>query len=263
MDERSRRDVLAAGALGVAAGLGGCLEAQRTSGQADGAEAQQRPPTEETPTVSSEFSEETAERARETGHEVRRAVVKVRQDRGRGQAEATGWVLDADRGHVVTNSHVVRSGETFTVETFDGETGAAERIGYHRDLEPDVALLETDLGGLPDLPTGDSTALETGDPLLTVGHPNSAGEWIITLGRFRTHREGIDWLLSSVPGDRGISGAPLVTLAGDVIGVVSGSTRDAEPLSKPDEVFTELPAPEQSTIAVPVETLLEAVEGWT
>ena len=263
MDERSRRDVLAAGALGVAAGLAGCLEAQQSVGGTDRPEDQQRPPTEGTPTVSSEFSEETAQRARETGHEVRRAVVKVRQDRGRGQAEATGWVLDAERGYVVTNSHVVQGGETFAIETFDGETGSAERIGYHRDLQPDVALLETDLGGLPELPTGDSTALETGDPLLTVGHPGSAGEWIITLGRFQMYREGIDWVLSSVPTDRGNSGGPLVTLEGDVVGVVSGTTRESEPLSKPDEVFTELPEPERSTTASSVEALRASIDEWT
>lgn len=272
MDRRSRRELLAASAVGIGAAVTGCLGRELPGGRSNASEGQrrnptegqQRPPGEDPPTVSSEFSDETTRRARETGLEARRAVVKLERDAGRGTSGGTGWVVDAENGRVVTNSHVVNEAASYSVETFDGDTGTAERVGYHRDLQPDVALLETDLDGLTELPTGDHTALETGDPLVTVGHPGSVGDWIISLGRFQAFREGMSWVFSTVPTDKGNSGGPLVTLDGTVVGVVSGSlSAEDERLSKPDRVFTELPTLEGSTTATDAGTLRESIEEWT
>lgn len=272
MDRRTRRELLAASAVGIGTAVTGCLGRELPGGRSNASEDQRRnsaegqrsPPGEDPPAVSSEFSDGTVRRARETGHEVRRAVVKLEREVGKGRSGGTGWIVDAERGHIVTNSHVVSEAATYSVETFDGDTGTAERVGYHRDLQPDVALLETDLDGLTELPTGDPAALETGDPLVTVGHPGSVGDWIVSLGRFQQFRKGMDLLLSTVPTDEGNSGGPLVTLDGTAVGVVSGSlSADDERLSKPDRVFTELPRVEGPTTATDAGTLRESIEEWT
>ncbi|WP_135302918.1 S1C family serine protease [Haloarcula amylovorans] len=260
---RSRRSVLAS--LAAAAGLSGCsgvverlpddgsaLEeqvrtaAEAASNQVDGKE----PPTEP-------FDDATRERASETGQTVRDSVVVLETDRRRG----TGWAVGD--GQIVTNAHVVMGAPSMSVETFDETTGTAERIGYYDDMRPDLALLETDVS-VPTLSLGDSSDLEYGDPLITVGHPGRLGKWLITLGRFYQRPRGIDWLLSTVPVQQGNSGGPLLTLDGDVVGVVSGSTTggDQPDFSKNETAFTELPETEGQTTAVPEGTLEESLSEW-
>lgn len=195
------------------------------------------------------------------GTRVQESVVALSFDGGKGGG--TGWVVDA--GYVVTNAHIARQRETFQVETFAGETGTAERVGYQKDMNPDVALLETDLTGPPSLPLGDSSSVERGDPLVIVGHPQGVGKWVISLGSFVQHAEGIGWLVTDAPTKNGNSGSPLVTLDGEVVGLVSGGTtmgEEREPVVRSDEVFTEFPEREKLVTANPVETVQQSVEQW-
>ena len=258
MADLSRRRFLAVGAAGVAGALAGCSardELERIGGELQETRRQDADLTSDGP---AEFDDDTRERLRETAVEVRESVVHVGFEMGRG----TGWVLDAEAGHVVTNAHVVRRSDAFTVETFDGETREAEVVGYVSDLDPDVALLQTDLEGLQQLSTGDSDDLSTDDPLLTVGHPGQTGKWIISAGRYDRYLEQADWHLSNVPTSQGNSGGPLVTLDGEVVGLITGTTAPQEsPYSRSDEVFTDLPQVGLTT-AVPIETVAETVERW-
>ena len=258
--EKSRRDVLKAGLTGVAAGIAGCLGLQSelvpetASRDAGDRESQSGDPD------TGEFSSDTFERAEATARDARAGVVTVRGENGSG---GTGWVIDADRGHVVTNSHVVAESTSVSVETFAGASGRATRIGYHESLVPDVALLETNADGLEELPVGDESALEPGDPLVTVGHPGNAGNWIMSIGRHDSYEPGIDWLLSTVPTSRGNSGGPLMTVDGEVVGIVSGSTRESrDDYSKSDELYTELPSTPSLTTSVPATTMVESLDEW-
>lgn len=258
MSDLTRRRFLAVGAAGVAGGLAGCSVRERLDrigGEFRDVRQQDADLTSDGP---AEFDDETRERLRETAVEVRESVVHLGFGRGRG----TGWVLDAESGHLVTNAHVARRSDAFEVETFDGETGEAEPVEYETDLEPDVALLQTDVDGLEPLSTGDSDDLSRDDPLLTVGHPGQTGTWIISAGRYDRYLERIDWHLSNVPTAQGNSGGPLLTLEGDVVGLVSGTTAPQEsPHSRSNRVFTDLPQVGLTT-AVPIETVLETVSEW-
>lgn len=260
MSELTRRELLAVGSAGLAGALAGCsvrerletveTEFDRVRERAAGPDLVSGGPAE--------FDESTRERLRETALEARRSVVYLEYGRRGG----TGWVVDADDGHVVTNAHVAQLGDSFTVETFDGETGRAETVDYESDLDPDVGLLRTDLSGLPALSPGSSDDLSRGDPLLTIGHPSRTGKWIISAGRYDRHLRQIDWLLSTVPSSQGNSGGPLLTAAGAVVGLVSGTTTPEDsPHTRSEEVFTRLPQVGKTT-AAPIETVLELVERW-
>ncbi|MBX0323350.1 serine protease [Halomicroarcula sp. F13] len=274
--EHSRRSFLVSAA--AALGLSGCSElsgfeptSRRDSGATSGettnpqaggvgTDAPLTPSAgTETEPVQQEFSQATRERASEVGTAVRDSVVVLRD----GNAGGTGWVVG--EGEIVTNAHVADGSPTLSVETFDGATGTAERVGYHEDLRPDLALLETDLS-VPPLSLGNVEDLSRGDPLVTVGHPGRLGQWIISLGRYLRVLDGIDWLLSTVPTQRGNSGGPLVTLDGDVVGVVSGSTTGPES-SRPDfsrneTAYTEFPELAERTTSVPVDTLEASLSDW-
>lgn len=260
MSDLTRRRFLSVGAAGVAGAFAGCPAQEQLDRVETEVERvrQQRSGPDLVSEGEPEFDDETRERLRETALEARRSVLHLEYGRGSG----TGWVLDADAGYVVTNAHVAQLGDTFTIETFEGETGEAETVDYESDLDPDVGLLRTDLSGLEVLPTGSSDDLSGGDPLLTIGHPSRTGKWIISAGRYDQHLERIDWLLSTVPSSQGNSGGPLLTADGTVVGLVSGTTAPEDsPHTRSDEVFTRLPQVGKTT-AAPIETVLDRVDEW-
>ena len=269
----SRRRLLQSGSVAGLLGLAGCTgqiqdgttEGEDEGPQPDGDDAksdgQDSQGTRQNGGAESAFSEEIREKARRVGTQVQESVVKISFDGGKGGG--TGWILDD--GSVVTNSHIARRSRTFEVETFGGERGTAERVGYHQDMTPDVALLETDISGVPRLSQGSTDALEKGQPMVIVGHPGRVGEWVISLGPFYEYKEGVDWLLTDAPTAQGNSGSPLVTLEGDIVGCVSGGTfKNGRPetVSKSETVFEEFPDRQGVSTAIPIETIRKWVTEW-
>lgn len=259
-----RRGVLAA-LGGTIAALAGCTRVEIDSGLAPQGGRDRSP---EPPPETGDFDDETRERAKQVGMEIRRAVVVVgsgAQAPGR-RTQGTGWLYDD--GVVVTNSHVVGQIDSLTVETFGGETRDASLLGRVEDMRPDVAALG--IGDIPadPLPRGSRDDVGDDQPLVQVGHPGMVGRWAIGLGRFHTYDERFDWLLTTVPSAQGNSGSPLITLDGRVVGLTSGSR------SKPGygpandyrgddpPVFADRYPDTDFSTHVPVETVEEQVAGW-
>ncbi|MEA2388680.1 MAG: hypothetical protein QOG41_1453 [Thermoleophilaceae bacterium] len=91
--------------------------------------------------------------------------------RGRGQG-GSGWVLDAGRGLVVTNFHVVNGGERFEVGVQDQPHSARLVAAAPCD---DLALLRLDdTGGLKEFPLGSQDDVAQGDPVVALGYPANA-----------------------------------------------------------------------------------------
>ncbi|WP_458210824.1 S1 family peptidase [Haladaptatus sp. NG-SE-30] len=207
---------------------------------------------------SSKFSESTRKRASKLGKRVRQSVVKILA----GDAVGTGWVID--EGFILTNSHVVMETETVDIETFDERTGAATRVGYQRDLLPDIALLKTSLETPPSLSMATSTDVSKGEPLLSVGHPGNVGDWVMSLGRYVSSNSRTNWLLADIPTADGCSGSPLLTLDGVVVGCIHGTTpteHEKKRLNRPESVFTSYPERSLAT-AAPAKTITEWVAKW-
>lgn len=164
--------------------------------------------------------------AEATGLSIRPSVVALESDFGGG----TGWYVDDT--HVVTNAHVVGDARELTVYDVDGNEYSATLVNkvrdYHRN--PDVAILEAEESG-PPLDTGSADDLEPRTPVVHVGHPSGVGHWVTSLGHYLWTKEpffrGADYvnLYTSVPGRSGVSGAPLVTLDGTVVGQTWGATQ--------------------------------------
>jgi S1-C subfamily serine protease len=89
------------------------------------------------------------------------------------QAEGgSGWVLDADRGLVVTNFHVVNGGERFEVGVNDAPRSARLVAAAPCD---DLAMLRVDdTSGLRAFPLGSQADVEQGDPVVALGYPANA-----------------------------------------------------------------------------------------
>lgn len=214
----------------------------------------------------SSFSESVRTRARETGVGARDAVVYVEVAHGGGRYTAgTGWALDPRR--VVTNGHVVDGATDVTCYTVDGAALDAEVEGASRS--PDAALLRVGSDAPATLAPGDPGALDADQPLLQVGHPNGVGYWIVSLGQFerRTSVFGGGDLVTSVPGRRGNSGSPLLTLDGEVVGLTYATTptRTRRPGDAPeptDDRVHEALSTRTNSVHVPVGEAVDAVRRW-
>ncbi|MET9331403.1 S1C family serine protease [Streptomyces cellulosae] len=156
---------------------------------------------------------------------------------GSGSAgTGTGFVLD-DRGHILTNDHVVEpAGENgdITVTFHSGDTAEATVVG--RDSGYDLAVVRVKgVRGLTPLPLGNSDNVRVGDPVVAIGAPFdlagtvtsgiiSARERPITAGGEKGDGSDVsyvDALQTDAPINPGNSGGPLLDGKGRVIGINS------------------------------------------
>ncbi|MDS0243047.1 MULTISPECIES: trypsin-like peptidase domain-containing protein, partial [unclassified Haloferax] len=135
---------------------------------------------------------------------------------------ATGWFVDSE-GYIVTNHHVVDGAKELTLWTANGDEYTPTVVGKNKS--PDVALLKIEAKKQPTLTIGSSDGLEVDQPMVSVGHPSSVGNWIIGLGQFTgaiNYEEAPDDLGSTLPGTQGSSGSPVFSMNGEVVGLTYG-----------------------------------------
>jgi Do/DeqQ family serine protease len=141
------------------------------------------------------------------------------------QAAGSGVIVDAEKGYILTNNHVVAVGQDQTIEVTlkDKRHFHAQLIG--RDPETDVAVLKIDADNLTAVAFGDSDRLRVGDYALAIGNPFGLGQTVTSgiisaLGRTGLGIEGYeDFIQTDAPINPGNSGGALVDLRGELIGV--------------------------------------------
>lgn len=135
----------------------------------------------------------------------------------------SGVIVDAERGLILTNEHVVRGASVIEVTTKDDRRFRAQLIGC--DKATDVAVLKIRADNLTALPMGDSGAIEVGDFVLAVGNPFGLGQTVTSgivsaMGRTGLGIEGYeDFIQTDASINPGNSGGALVTLDGQLIGL--------------------------------------------
>jgi Do/DeqQ family serine protease len=138
-------------------------------------------------------------------------------------AAGSGVVIDAERGLVLTNSHVVRNAERIGVALSDGRRIEAKLIGA--DPPTDLALLSITAQGLIGLSLEDSDRLEVGDYVLAIGNPFGLGQTVTfgvvsALGRSGLGIEGYeDFIQTDAAVNPGNSGGALVDIDGHLVGI--------------------------------------------
>ncbi len=142
-----------------------------------------------------------------------------------GVGYGSGFVL-SEEGYVITNYHVVEGGTSFQVVLHNGETHAADMVGY--DSTNDVAVLRIYAEGLNPVELGSSSDLIVGDQVVAIGNP--LGELTSTLtvgyvsGKERTiSTDGtvIDMIQTDAAINSGNSGGPLFNMNGQVVGITT------------------------------------------
>lgn len=145
--------------------------------------------------------------------------VQERPFRGLG----SGVIIDAEKGYIVTNNHVIDGADDIQVGLHDGREVKAKLIGT--DSESDIALLQIEAKNLVAIKSSNSDDLRVGDFAVAIGNPFGLGQTVTSgivsaLGRSGL---GIEMLENFIQTDAAInsgnSGGALVNLNGELIGI--------------------------------------------
>ncbi|AJJ62068.1 serine endoprotease DegP [Yersinia aldovae] len=136
----------------------------------------------------------------------------------------SGVIIDAAKGYVVTNNHVVDNATKINVKLSDGRSYEAKVIG--KDPRTDIALLQLkDAKNLTAIKIADSDQLRVGDYTVAIGNPYGLGETVTSgivsaLGRSGLNVENYEnFIQTDAAINRGNSGGALINLNGELIGI--------------------------------------------
>lgn len=135
----------------------------------------------------------------------------------------SGVVVDAQKGLILTNQHVIDKADQITVTLKDGRSIQARRVGV--DTATDIAVIQVEADHLRDLPLGDSDPLRVGDFVVAIGNPFGLGQTVTSgiisaLGRKGLGIKGYeDFIQTDASINPGNSGGALVNLRGELIGI--------------------------------------------
>ncbi|MFD2178818.1 Do family serine endopeptidase [Veronia pacifica] len=146
--------------------------------------------------------------------------VQERPFRGLG----SGVIIDAKKGYVITNHHVIDGAKKITVQLSDGRALNAELIGS--DQYSDIALLKLEEAkDLTAVQVADSDDLRVGDFAIAIGNPFGLGQTVTSgiisaLGRSNLNLENFEnFIQTDAAINSGNSGGALVNLNGELIGI--------------------------------------------
>ena len=141
------------------------------------------------------------------------------------QSLGSGVIVDANKGYVLTNNHVVDGADDISVTLSDARTVKAKVLGT--DPDTDLAVLQIPAEKLAAVPLADSSKLRMGDFVVAVGDPFGIGQSASTgivsgLGRSGLRGSGYqNFIQTDASINPGNSGGPLVNLRGELVGINS------------------------------------------
>jgi|SRR5680860_89673 len=141
----------------------------------------------------------------------------------------SGFIIDAQKGYIATNNHVIEGAQKITVSLSDGRNLAAKVIGA--DPRTDLAVLQiSDVSNLIAVTLGNSSKVEVGEPVVAIGNPGGAEfarsvtTGVISATNRTLNLQGeasFNLLQTDAAINPGNSGGPLVNYQGQVIGINS------------------------------------------
>ena len=156
----------------------------------------------------------------------RRLFPQVPQERI-NESLGSGVIIDATRGYVLTNHHVVENADDVQVTLADGRTVKAEFLGSDRDT--DIALIRIPAEKLTALPLGNSDQLRVGDFVVAIGNPFGFSQTVTSGIVSAVGRSGIrglgyqNFIQTDASINPGNSGGALVNLNGQLVGINTAS----------------------------------------
>lgn len=149
-------------------------------------------------------------------------------------ASGSGFIIDADKGLIVTNNHVVADAEKIVVSLADGREITGKIVGM--DTRTDLAVVKIDAENLTEVTLGDSSSLQVGQPVVAIGNPGgedfarSVTAGVISATNRYLELQGessFNLIQTDAAINPGNSGGPLVDYTGKVIGINSAKNSEA------------------------------------
>ena len=144
---------------------------------------------------------------------------REREFRGLG----SGVIIDADKGYIVTNNHVINEADEIQITLKDGRQIKAKKIGS--DASSDIALLQIDAENLVEVKLADSDNIRVGDFTVAIGSPFGLGQTVTSgiisaLGRSGLNAQNYeDFIQTDAAINSGNSGGALIDLNGKLVGI--------------------------------------------
>jgi serine protease Do len=135
----------------------------------------------------------------------------------------SGVIIDANKGYIVTNAHVVENAESIEIVLSDTRQFKAKLIGS--DTDSDIAVLQINAKNLTSLPIANSDTLQVGDFVAAIGSPFGLNQTVTSGIISALQRENIskgnldDFIQTDAPINPGNSGGALVNMQGEFIGM--------------------------------------------
>jgi len=141
------------------------------------------------------------------------------------QSLGSGVIVDAEKGYVLTNNHVIARADEIAVGLKDGRSLQAKLIGT--DPDTDLAVIQIPAEDLTALPLAESDNLQVGDFVVAVGNPFGLGQTVtsgIVSALGRTGLRGLEFqnfIQTDASINPGNSGGALINLRGELVGINS------------------------------------------
>ena len=139
----------------------------------------------------------------------------------------SGVIIDAAKGYVLTNHHVIDNADDVQVTLADGRSFKAEFIGS--DADTDIALIRIPAEKLTAITLGDSGQLRVGDFVVAIGNPFGLTQTVTSgivsaIGRSGIRGLGLqNFIQTDASINPGNSGGALVDLKGQLVGINTAS----------------------------------------
>lgn len=141
----------------------------------------------------------------------------------KSKSAGSGVIVDAQKGIIITNHHVVKNASEIIISLSDGRNFEAELVG--NDTEVDIAILRIKADKLTSIPWANSDMLRVGDFSIAIGNPFGLGQTVTTgivsaLGRSGLGIQGYEnFIQTDASINPGNSGGALINLKGELIGI--------------------------------------------
>ncbi len=151
----------------------------------------------------------------------RRDELKERQFRQSGLG--SGFIINAEKGYIVTNHHVIDKADDIKVRLSDQREFDGKIVGH--DQKTDIAVIQIKAENLKALSLGDSDKLTVGEFVIAIGSPFGLSETVTAgivsaKGRSNLALEDYeDFIQTDAAINQGNSGGPLLNVDGKVVGV--------------------------------------------
>ena len=139
------------------------------------------------------------------------------------QSLGSGVIVDAKKGYILTNNHVIDKADVIKVTLRNGETHEAKLIGT--DPDSDVAVIQIKAKDLTAIPLANSEDLNVGDFAVAIGNPFGLGQTVTSGIISAMERSGLgiegyeNFIQTDASINPGNSGGALVNLRGELIGI--------------------------------------------